>query len=186
MNIVVMAGGRGSRIGGLEKPLLNICGKEIIKRVLEAASSLSPNIYVAVSPNTPRTRAWCISNNIKVIDTPGKGYPHDIGFITRRTGFPILFLPADTPFITAGLLEYFVEKASTIDTSIVTLMVSRHCFPRQFYSNNPMPVGISLFKDRKGYWANIIMCKYPELLDIDTLEELELAERICIDEVSRR
>ncbi|MGC9149334.1 MAG: NTP transferase domain-containing protein [Sulfolobales archaeon] len=34
IDIVIMAGGKGSRLGGLEKPLLKICGERIIDHVI--------------------------------------------------------------------------------------------------------------------------------------------------------
>lgn len=179
MRIVVMAGGRGSRIGGLEKPLLEICDRKILEAVLETAYDLSPNVYVAVSPNTPKTRDWCIERKITVIDTPGNGYPYDIGFVLEKLDPPLLFLPADTPFVTTRLLKQFVERALTLNTDIVTLLVSRHCFPKNLVKEKPAPLGVSLFKRKRGYWANIIMCNFPELLDIDTIEDLKQAMRIC-------
>ncbi len=185
MNIVIMAGGQGSRLGGVEKPLLDVCGSRIIERIIEVAYRLSPRIHVAVSPNTPRTREWCIRNNVRIIDTPGRGYSYDIGFILDTIDTPVLFLPADTPFLTMSSLRYFVEKALSIDTSIITLLVSKQCFPGQNPDENPSPIGISLFKKKRGYWANIIMCRFPDLLDIDTLDDLELARRLCENEVSR-
>jgi len=41
------------------------------------------------------------------------------------------------------------------------------------------PIGISLFKGLGFKWANVIMCRFPELLDIDTLIELKYAEMMC-------
>ncbi len=181
-----MAGGRGSRLGGVEKPLLNICGRKIIERITSIAYKLSPNVSVAVSKHTPKTRKWCLENNISIIETPGEGYPKDIGYILEKTSTPILFLPADTPFLTLDSLRYFVEKALSIDTGIVTLIVSKQCFPQQLSSPNPSPIGISLFKNKHGYWANIVMCRFPDLLDIDTPGELEYARRLCRHEVSWR
>ncbi len=179
MNIVVMAGGRGSRMGGVEKPLLRICGKPIIGRVISEATIISPRVYVAVSPHTPGTRRWCIENDIEVIDTPGKSYPHDIGYILDNISVPVLFLPADTPFLTHGVLKHFVEKALSISREIITLIVSKQCFPEPLARDTLSPIGISLFKNKRGYWANIIMCQFPDLLDIDTVEDLELARRLC-------
>ena len=179
MKIVVMAGGKGSRMGGLEKPLLKICGRRILEAVLEAAYELSPNIYVAVSPNTPETREWCMRKGILIIDTPGNSYPNDIAYILEKMDPPILFLPADTPFITAKLLKHFVEKAIGVDTGIVTLLASKHCFPQDLAREHQTPLGISLFKRKHGGWANIIMCSFPDLLDIDTMEDLEQAKGIC-------
>ena len=185
MNIVIMAGGRAKRLGGIEKPLLRICNKPIIEHVLDEAIKISNSVYVAVSPYTPLTRKWCLENNISVIMTPGRGYPLDIGVILRKVEKPTLILPADIPFITIDVLQEFLGKALRLNKSVITLIASRRCFPQELARPEASPIGISLFKRNGTDWANISMCKFPELLDIDTLADLEYARRLC-HEVSWR
>lgn len=179
MNIVIMAGGRAKRLGGIEKPLLSICNKPIIKHILDEAVKISNNIYVAVSQHTPLTRKWCLENNVNIIMTPGKGYPLDIEVVLRKVEKPTLILPADTPFITIEVLQEFLREALRLDKSIITLIASRRCFPQKLASHETSPIGISLFKRNGTDWANISMCRFPELLDIDTLIDLEYARRLC-------
>ncbi|MET1101970.1 MAG: NTP transferase domain-containing protein [Pyrodictiaceae archaeon] len=184
MNIVIMAGGRAKRLGGIEKPLLRVCSKPMIKHILDEAAKMSNNIYVAVSPYTPLTRRWCLENNISIIMTSGRGYPLDIKVVLKKVEKPLLILPADVPFITVNVLKEFLSKALRLDKSIVTLIASRKCFPRELSKPEASPIGISLFKRDGTDWADTSMCKFPELLDIDTLTDLEYARRLC-HEVSR-
>ncbi len=53
LTIVIMAGGMAKRMGGVEKPLVKICGKPMIEHVLVVARKLTRRVYVATSPNTP-------------------------------------------------------------------------------------------------------------------------------------
>ncbi len=181
LTIVIMAGGMAKRMGGVEKPLVKICGKPMIEHVLVVARKLTRRVYVATSPNTPLTERWCLENGYATITTSGKGYPSDLKEVLSITNPPILFLPADTPFLTKSLLEEFIRKAQELKESIITLIVDRaKCFPRQLWSGEPKsPTGISLLKGLDWSWNNVVMCKFPELLDIDTWLELEYAERLC-------
>ena len=42
---LIMAGGRASRLGGIEKPLLRICGKVVIDVVIDVAKNFSRDVY---------------------------------------------------------------------------------------------------------------------------------------------
>lgn len=185
MNIVIMAGGRARRLGGVEKPLIRICGKRIIEHVLNEATKISNSIYIAVSPYTFLTKKWCLERNINILMTPGIEYSLDLKVVLEKVRKPILILPADIPFITVNVLQEFLGRASQLNKSIVTLIVSRKCFPQELASLEVSPIGISLFKRNGADWTNINMCKFPELLDIDTLADLKYAKRLC-HEVSWR
>ncbi len=179
-----MAGGKGERIGKIEKPIIKICGKPIIRHVIDEAIKITDEIYVASSPNTPSTSRWCLMNDINTILTPGESYPLDLKFVLKKFMKPILFLPADIPFITSDILHEFLNKALEYDKSIITLVVSRNCFPSELSESNPSPLGISLFKYDEADSIDVIMCRFPELLDIDTYNDLkhalEYERRFCI------
>ena len=179
-----MAGGKGERMGKIEKPMLKICGKPIIRHVIDEATKITDEIYVASSPNTPSTTKWCLMNDVNIILTPGESYPSDLGFVLKIFMKPILFLPADIPFITSDILHEFLNKALEYDKSIITLVVSRNCFPSELTESEPSPLGISLFKRDESDSVDVIMCSFPELLDIDTYSDLKYAleyeGRFCI------
>lgn len=179
-----MAGGKAERLGNIEKPILKICGKPIIKHIIDEAIKITDKIYVASSPNTPSTTRWCLMNNVNTILTPGENYPLDLRFILKKFKKPILFLPADIPFITGDILHEFLDKALEYDESIITLIASRNCFPNELSGSKPSPLGISLFNHDEMDSIDITMCKFPELLDIDTYNDLKYAleymRRLCI------
>ena len=49
LRIVVMAGGKGERMGGVEKALLRLRGKPLIEYVVEAVKGLGDELYIAPS-----------------------------------------------------------------------------------------------------------------------------------------
>ena len=184
MKIVIMAGGKGKRLGKIEKPILKICDKPIIRHVIDEMIKITDEIYVASSPNTPLTTRWCLMNDVDIILTPGRSYSLDLGFVLKKFTKPILFLPADVPFITSDILYEFLNKASEHDKSVITLVVSRECFPSELSEPKLSPIGISLFKHDGVDSTDVMMCRFPELFDIDTYDDLKHAlgyeRRFCI------
>jgi len=176
---IIMAGGRGSRLGYMEKPMIKLCDRYIIENIFNAVSRITDKVYVAVSEYTPKTTKWCEINKIPVIKTGGEGYVNDLRYILKRFERPILILPSDTPFLTTDMLKEFISKASKKHADVVTLVVERHCFPRRLRCYGKESIGISLFKGYKNRWENIKTCRFPDLLDIDTIYELNYAMMIC-------
>ena len=83
---VLMAGGRGTRLEvPCEKPLFKLCGKPLIKYVLDNlnASKLIDKIVIAVSHHTRETTEYLKSfeGNFDILDTSGDDYLTDLSFI---------------------------------------------------------------------------------------------------------
>ena len=177
---LIMAGGRASRLGGIEKPLLRICGKVVIDVVIDVAKNFSREVYVAVSPHTRKVKEWVSRRgDVYVVETPGQGYSKDIEYSLNIIGrFPVLTLPADMPFITVEVVRDFLEKALKSRKQVVTLMVRNCNMLREG------PRGIALFKSVGGDWEDIPLCAYPDLLDIDTWSDVLEAEHVCGEDMA--
>jgi adenosylcobinamide-phosphate guanylyltransferase len=112
MDAVVMAGGRGSRIGGGEKPMALLNGNPLLDYVLKAllTSHSVGRAYVAVSPNVPLTadhvRGYS-DERVAVVMTPGLGYVEDTAYAARALGIyePFLVVSADLPLITSNVID---------------------------------------------------------------------------------
>jgi len=179
LRIMVMAGGRAIRMNGVEKALLRLGGKPLIEYILDAAGKLDGELYVAPSKHTPLTKRWCIERRISLIETVGEGYSRDLRYVASKVDKPILFLPVDTPFLTAELLNEFLAEAWRRRESLITLIADRSNFPREI-RRTPLrsPVGVSLLKGDDWTWGNVVMDEFPELLDIDTWPELRFSEAL--------
>ena len=78
MEALVMAGGKGTRMGycGVEKPMIEVGGVFTVKRVIDAlnGSKNIDKILVSVSPNTPDTERYVKDLGVETIRTSGEDY----------------------------------------------------------------------------------------------------------------
>ncbi len=172
MNILIMAGGRAERLGGVVKPLLVICGKTILERVVSASRPLG-RVVVAYTRHTKSVARECKRLGVGCIETSGGDYVSDLDEALSRTGLPALVLPCDTPFLTTSVLREFLEKALACNEDVITLEACRN--------GECKPLGISFFREKKGSWKTIRFEWRPELLDIDTEKDLEEARKYCAE-----
>lgn len=112
MDALVMAGGKGKRMGGGEKPTLPLAGKPLVSYVLEAllGSPSVGRVYVAVSPDVPGTATYVgehPDDRVSPVMTPGAGYVEDMRYAVNALGLyePFLVVSADLPLITQAVIE---------------------------------------------------------------------------------
>ncbi len=113
-----MAGGKGERMGGVEKPMALLEGKPLLAYVVRALlhSSIG-RVYVAVSPRTPMTAEYvhgCPDERVSAVMTPGSGYVEDTAYAARALGLsvPFLVVSADLPLITPDIIDRIVLEYS--------------------------------------------------------------------------
>lgn len=170
IDCIVMAGGRASRLGGVEKPLVRVCGRPMVLGVLEAASRVCDRILMVYSRHTRGIEVLCRTlafPGLQCLEGSGEGYVGDLRAALELAWVPALVLPADTPHIDWVYLDDFLEKAIAAPGSVVNLVTSKG------------PTGISLFKDRGGSWWDIEYPRAPAFIDVDTPRDLEEAEEEC-------
>jgi adenosylcobinamide-phosphate guanylyltransferase len=111
---VVMAGGRGRRMGlPVEKPLLRVGGKPVVELVVDAlrcARSVG-RVVVAVSGFTPLTAEFVRGLGVEVVETPGREYVSDMGFAVKKLGLgTVLAVAADLPLLTGAVIDDVLER----------------------------------------------------------------------------
>jgi len=115
MTSIILAGGKGSRLGR-SKALQVIEGKSLIQWVIDCLAILSTEIIIA----TAHGEAIPCSSAVKIKTVadiyPGKGPLVGIysGLIASSSSRAIV-VGCDTPFLSAGLLEYMTQICSTFD-----------------------------------------------------------------------
>lgn len=169
MDVVIMAGGRGSRLGGAKKPLLVVCGRRLVDVAIDVAKAVGEKVYLCSRDEYIEHLSGL--SDVVAVRCPGLGYVEDLSHILRIVSPPVLVLPSDMPFLTRRAVESFVKKALGLSVDVVTLTVCKDSICRE--------TGISLFKGVEGSWANIYVSYSPEYLDIDTPEDLRRAEELC-------
>jgi adenosylcobinamide-phosphate guanylyltransferase len=195
---LIMAGGKSKRIGlAIEKPLLLFLGKPLIDWVVEAVKSAQKvsEFYIVSSANAPVTEKKCLKDGLKVIRTDGKGYHDDLkqAILKAKLQCPVLTMPADLPAVTGKFLDKVVtafEKcgkgALTVFVPIKTrealeLSVSSTDYHKEvLYAVSGVNIinGGRIQEEGKIDTGAIITEEIEVLLNINTLKDLEIAEKI--------
>ena len=194
MDALLMAGGKGSRLKAkVEKPLLPILKKPMIDYVIQSLlKSKIEDIYIAVSKYTKKTKEYLSksyhSSRIKIVDTPGKGYIHDINYSMRYFSEPFMVVSCDIPTITPEVIDEIVDEYYTLrskDKNLETLCVvverDRYLGSSTVAIGKYIPIGINiLYPVSREQVERLYILKEP-MLNVNTLEEKEIAERIIRD-----
>ena len=114
MEALIMAGGKGSRMGPgeVEKPMLYVGGRHIIDRVVEAVSGAKgiSRVLVSVSDNTPETEAFLKERGVETIRTSGNDFMEDMhtAFSVMDSDF-VLTCPSDMPLLKSFTVDSFID-----------------------------------------------------------------------------
>ena len=194
---LVMAGGKGTRMkAAQEKPLLEVCGKPVIQYVLSALQGAKKidRVIVATSSCTPKTTSLMRHLGVEVIETPGKGYVSDMGYVVQTLKLGVfLAIAADLPLVRCDMIDAVLDRyevcgkpALTVAVPLETKAKLGMCIEYSFKLDDMdvVPVGINVIDGNKRYgdeWLDqdIFLLNYRELaVNINTVQELELAERL--------
>ena len=197
---LIMAGGRGKRIGlPVEKPLLPFLGKPLIDWVIEAVNSAGKvsEVYIVTSQNTPQTEEHCKRRGWKNLRTGAKGYHSDLKQATLAAGLTgaVLTIPADLPAVTGNFLDKVVGEFENCGKDFLAVFVPIQARQR-------LELSIDSTDEYRGIWyavsgvnivngealqgegkietSAIITDEVEVLLNINTLKDLEIAEKIVL------
>ena len=173
--IIILAGGRSTRMGR-EKPVLKVGGKPMLLRVYEEASAIGETI-VAISRNTPKTRELCLREGVPFVETPGKGYVEDVKWLLREFG-PFVSVSADLPFLKASDIS---SLAKAFDGRVsLTGVLSLEKVPGDLRPPTYRGCAVAGLNAVGSEGEEFFELSNPLLaLNVNTPEELELAERIA-------
>jgi len=194
---LITAGGRGTRIKelGTEKPMALLHGRPMIDHVLEQMMLVDEisSVYVSISDNVPRTRGHLRDMGVKLLETSGTEYCHDL--IQAAEGIAedhIFICPADLPLLRAELVsevvkEYLIRKEQSLTVGIPLEKALEFGVDVTFYENvdgRPlMPCGVSVV-DRKGMLTreylpgSYFVADTPDVaINVNTMDDLKRAEK---------
>ncbi len=125
---LVMAGGRGSRLGlPVEKPLLQLLGKPLVTWVVKAVQSALriSEFYVVTSPNTYETEKLCRKMGLQVVRTAAKGYHDDLKEALSQAGInsAVMTVSSDIPALTGRFLDDVIATYESCDAEALTVLV---------------------------------------------------------------
>jgi len=192
---IIMAGGKATRMDSIvEKPLLHVGGKPMLKHVLEAlhGSAYVDKVLTAVTRKTPQTKRMAGQLECEVVLTPGEGYVSDVRYVIKsRHLHDTLILSADLPFISTEIVNrairtYFSSKkpALSLMTPVETYAKfgSKPEYVFKVAGRNLVPVGINIVDgsriDELELEEEVLVMESDELaLNVNTPRDLELARR---------
>jgi adenosylcobinamide-phosphate guanylyltransferase len=195
---LIMAGGRGSRMGlPTEKPMLQFFGKPLLDWVVDAVLSAKEisQFYVITSPNTPKTEEHCRRMGWNILRTDAKGYHDDLKQAVLKLDWtgPILTMPSDVPAITGSILDHVVNEFKICGKDFLAVFVP-------IEKREALGLSISSTDEYKGVWyavsgvnvvngqkvlvegkietAAIITEETQVVLNVNTTKDFEIAEKI--------
>lgn len=113
IGIIILAGGKGNRIGG-DKPLIQLNEKPLIQHVLETVDKISKEIIVVTSNELRDPFRELVPDNIVVLSDLVTGRGPLIGLYTGLLNIKsecVIVLPCDTPFLKEEVLRFLITNS---------------------------------------------------------------------------
>jgi len=176
MKAVIMAGGKGGRLGAdIEKPLIKIEGRTILERTVDVLKDSGiDEIFIAVTNATPRTRYKAIELKVKIVQTLGEGYVEDIQYLMEHFK-EFLVVSADLPFLRSQLIKDVLSKYKEIKQPVSVVVPVKDYENMGFFPSTIMngfvPVGVNIVSKGEDY---LFVIKDEQTININTKKELEM------------
>jgi len=195
---LIMAGGRGKRFGGdIEKPMIKLLGKPLIRRVIEAtkASKRTSETYVAVTLYNSKTAEEAVKASAKIVETKGQGYHADLrqAILKLNLACPVLTISSDLPLLNGEFLDEIIDKYEKSRKPALTVLVPiENCrkyglHPTSFYEHEGNTYAVSGINIIDGHRIleeqeqEVIICRKPQaLFNINTPKDLESAKNYLL------
>lgn len=133
---IILAGGRGKRLGGVDKAFIHLKKTPMIERVLEVVKGVCDDIIVV-----SRTREDYLHYDVRSVEdlVPGAGPLGGLYTGLKASNSSINFIVAcDMPFLNGQFIQYMVDRFCSTDILIPRLngfveplhaLYSRACIP---------------------------------------------------------
>jgi molybdopterin-guanine dinucleotide biosynthesis protein A len=113
---VILAGGMSTRYGGLPKGLVEVGGRRVIDRVVEALSHATDDLLLIA--NDPAAGEWLPGVRMASDVRSGEGSLGGIHAAVVRAGRPVLVVAWDMPFVPGALLLELRELGASADAAV--------------------------------------------------------------------
>jgi adenosylcobinamide-phosphate guanylyltransferase len=201
-----MAGGKATRMGGVEKPIVALNGRPMISYVIDALfnSRNVGRIFVAVSPRTQATSEYVkktyASQRITVVETPGTGYHEDtvraVELLDLRR--PFLITSSDVPFITPEVIDEAIARYEESGAEALSVRLDISSVPPGLEpdtvltdsGSRTVPAGINIvdgrYMDRYQEELVLVMTDGRLAVNVNYRKDLSMCEKLLDDEPGHR
>lgn len=180
MDALIMAGGKGSRMGSsVPKPLIKFKNKALIEWVFHAVSDCRrvDRIITAISKDTSSV---CDVIGTEFFMTPGRGYVEDLIHSVKKLRLDkTLIVSADIPLICTSDLEWVIEEYEKVDTPALSVYVRAElCRELKLSSGGEadalVPVGVNIIDGMNldGDDTVLVTDKHSFAFNINTPDDL--------------
>ena len=188
---VILAGGRGTRMGGVDKGLVDVGGRPAVEYVIDALRDQTPHILINANRNLDRYRRY----SLPVIDDGRDDFPGPLGGILaalRRCETEwLLTAPCDAPLLARDYAARMVSALRAAGTRACVAHDGEHRQPVFLLLARDMAGDLQTFLDaagrRAGEWvdglrpAQADFSDEPEqFLNMNTPEDRERIERLLM------
>jgi molybdopterin-guanine dinucleotide biosynthesis protein A len=116
LTVTILAGGRGSRLGGVDKAAIDLAGRSLLDRILDAVAPLASQILVVANDNRlAGDRRFSVIHDPE----PHAGVlPALLAALDTATSPLLLLLACDMPFVSRDVVTHLVGLAHDHDAVI--------------------------------------------------------------------
>ena len=169
LKALLMCGGRGSRLGMGEKPLVEVRGRPLVDYALDALS-VCKEVICVTSPFTPETALYLASQSLEVFVAPGNGFIEDMQLAVRKLAItePVVVMSSDV-LLLRNAIEDVISFYFSCETEAVAV----------YDESSRKPVGLNIldgfFIDREQS-QSIFYIPENEYVNVNTPDDLKKAE----------
>lgn len=112
---IILAGGQAKRLGGVDKPSIDIAGSPMLERVLRACSGARAVVIVGPPRPTSRPVTWTLED--PPYGGPLAGLSAGLGVLPADSD-QVLLLAADLPYLTADHVAQLLKQLPGHDAAV--------------------------------------------------------------------
>jgi len=120
--LIILAGGRASRLGGVDKAFIKLNGKPLIKHIIERVRDIFSKIVVVIQKNGDKNKFNSILlSGLTVAEDAYEGKGPLSGIISGINNLQTRYaavIPCDTPFVNPRVVKFLFQEVEGFDAAI--------------------------------------------------------------------